>query len=68
MSTAAAMPLSDEDKQRVEAEVERMVRDYRAKPSAEKEDQLGLELFLMPPEEREYTTSVFLALLAAERG
>lgn len=62
------MPLSEADKQRVEAEVERMVREYRAKPTQEKEDALGVELIRMPPAEREYTTTALLRIVAAERG
>ncbi len=62
------MPLTEADKQRVEAEVQRMIREYRAKPTQEREDALGVELIRMPPEEREYTTTVLLHVVAAERG
>jgi hypothetical protein len=60
--------LSDEDRSRVEAEVERMVADLRLRPTQEKEDLLGLEVATMPAAEREYVTTVLLRLVAAERG
>ena len=60
--------LSDSDRARVEAEVERMVADLRLKPPPEKEDLLGVEVARMPPEEREYVTTVLLGMLAAETG
>ncbi len=60
--------LSDEDRSRVEAEVERMVADLRLRPTQEKEDLLGVEVATMPPAEREYVTTVLLRLVAAERG
>jgi hypothetical protein len=60
--------LSDEDRNRVEAEVGRMVADLRAKPTQEKEDLLGVEVATMSPAEREYVTAVLLRLVAAERG
>jgi len=62
------MALNETDKQRIEAEVERMVREYRARPTQEKEDALGVELLRMPPEERDYTTTVLLRIVASERG
>jgi hypothetical protein len=61
------VPLTEADKQRVEEEVRRMTREYRAKPTQEKEDALGVELIRMPPEEAEYTTTVLLRLVAQER-
>jgi hypothetical protein len=62
------MPLTEADKRRVEEEVRRMTREYRAKPTQEKEDALGVELLRMPPAEREYSTTVLLRIVAAERG
>ncbi|HET7121970.1 MAG TPA: hypothetical protein VFI17_12075 [Solirubrobacterales bacterium] len=60
--------LSPEDKERVEAEVRRIVAELRAKPTAEKEDALGLVIATMPPAEREYVPQVLLHLLAEEAG
>ena len=58
--------LSAEDKQRVEADVRRMVAELRARPTQEKEDALGLEVATLPPDEREYVTAVLLRILAEE--
>jgi hypothetical protein len=44
-----------------------MVHDYRIKPTAEKEDALGVELLAMPPEEREHVATVLLEIVAEER-
>jgi hypothetical protein len=60
--------LSDEDRQRVETAVRRMVAEYRAKPTQEKEDGLGVEVATLPPAEREYATAVLLRIVAEERG
>ena len=60
--------LSDDDRQRVEAELRRMIAEYRAKPTQEKEDGLGVEIATLPPEEREYVTTVLLRIVAEERG
>lgn len=72
MSDAAdqpgAAPLSAADRERVEAEVRRMVADYRARPTQEKEDELGLAVAVMPPPEREHVTTALLRLLVEERG
>lgn len=56
-----------EAQQRVEEEVSRMVTELRARPTQEKEDALGLEIFMMPPAEREYVTTVLLRMLADPR-
>jgi hypothetical protein len=61
------MALSDEDKRRVEAAVRQMVAEYRAKPTQEKEDGLGVEIAVLPPEEREYVPTVLLRIVAEER-
>jgi hypothetical protein len=59
--------LGEDDKQRVEAEVRRMIAEYRAKPTQEKEDGLGVEIATLPPAQREYVTTVLLRIVAAER-
>lgn len=56
-----------EAQQRVEGEVRRMVAELRARPTQEKEDALGLEIFRMPPAEREYVTTVLLRMLGDSR-
>lgn len=61
------MVLGEDDKQRVEAEVRRMIAEYRAKPTQEKEDGLGVEIATLPPAQREYVTTVLLRIVAAER-
>jgi hypothetical protein len=59
--------LSEDDKQRVEATVRRMIAEYRLKPTQEKEDGLGLEIAVLPSEQREYVTTVLLRIVAEER-
>lgn len=61
------MTLSEEEMREVEAEVRRMVAAYRAKPTQEKEDGLGLEVAVMAPERREHVTAVLLRIVAEER-
>ena len=61
------MALSSEDRDRVEAEVRRVVAELRARPTQEKEDALGLELATLPPGEREHATAVLLRIVAEER-
>jgi hypothetical protein len=58
--------LTPKDKKRVEAEVRRMVVELRTRPTAEKEDALGLEIATMAPADREYVPEVLLRLLAEE--
>ena len=58
--------LSPEDKERVEAEMRRIVAEMRARPTADKEDALGLEIATMAPAEREYVPEVLLRMLAEE--
>jgi hypothetical protein len=60
--------LSDEQRGRVEEAVRRMIAELRVKPSQAKEDNLGLEVAVLPPEEREYVTTVLLRIVAEERG
>lgn len=64
----AAMDLSADDKQRVEEEVHRYVAELRTRPTQEKEDALGLKVAIMPPAEREYVSTVLLAMLDPVRG
>ena len=61
------MPLSEDDEQRLEAEVARMIRDLRINPNQEKEDRIGLEISLLPEEERAFVPTVLLRFIAAER-
>jgi hypothetical protein len=60
------VPLSAEDRARVKSEVELMVAEYRAKPTAEKEDVLGLRIATMPAAERDHVPTVLLEVVAAE--
>ncbi|MEZ5078448.1 MAG: hypothetical protein R2725_13515 [Solirubrobacterales bacterium] len=60
------MALTQADKERVEADVRRMIAEYRAKPTQEKEDGLGVELLAMPSEERDYVGAVLMAIVSAE--
>jgi hypothetical protein len=62
------MGLPEEDQQRVEAAVRRMIADYRAKPTQEKEDGLGVEVATLPAAERAFVTTVLLRIVAEERG
>jgi hypothetical protein len=61
------MALSAEDEQRLEAEVARMVAELRLNPNQEKEDRIGLEISLLPVEERAFVPTVLLRFLSAER-
>jgi hypothetical protein len=61
------MALSADDERRVEAEVARMVAELRTIPSQEKEDRIGLEISLLPAEERAFVPAVLLGFLVAER-
>jgi hypothetical protein len=61
------MALSEADERRVEAEVGRMVEELRAGPTQEKEDKIGLEIALLPEEERSFVPIALLRLVAAER-
>jgi len=60
------MELSEDDRERVEGEVRRIVAELRARPTQEKEDALGLEIAMMPPAEREYVTTVLLRMLEGD--
>jgi hypothetical protein len=59
--------LSEEDELRLEAEVARMIRDLRINPNQEKEDRIGLEISLLPEEERAFVPAILLRFIAAER-
>lgn len=61
------MALTNDEQRRVEAAVRRMIAEYRAKPTQEKEDGLGVEIAALPPAEREYVTAVLLRIVAEER-
>jgi hypothetical protein len=61
------MALSEADERRVEAEVRRMTAELRAKPSQEKEDRIGLDISLLPPEERAFVPIALLRLIVADR-
>jgi hypothetical protein len=43
-----------------------MVAEYRAKPTQEKEDGLGVELIAMTPQERDYVGVVLMEIVSAE--
>jgi hypothetical protein len=60
--------LSEAERRRVEATVHQMIAEYRARPTQEKEDGLGVEVARMPPQEREHVTAVLLGIVAAERA
>jgi hypothetical protein len=61
------MALSEADEQRLEGEIARMVAELRAHPSQEKEDRVGLEVSLLPEEERAFVSTVLLRFVDAER-
>lgn len=62
------MSLSEKDKAAVRAEIERMIAEYRAKPTQELEDELGLRIAVLPPAQREFVPVILLEIIAAERG
>ena len=57
------MDLSPEERERVEADVSRMVAALRLQPTQEKEDAFGLVIAGMPAAEREFVTTVLLRML-----
>jgi hypothetical protein len=61
------MALSEADERRIEGEVAGMVAELRDRPSQEKEDKIGVEISLLPEEERAFVPTVLLRFLAAER-
>lgn len=60
------MALSEDDERRLEAEVARMVAELRFNPNQEKEDRIGLEISLLPEEERAFVPTVLLRFVARE--
>ena len=44
-----------------------MIRELRLNPNQEKEDRIGLEISLLPEEERAFVPTVLLRFIAAER-
>ena len=67
-ATAATLPLTAADEQRVEAEVRRMIAELRARPTQEKEDRIGLEIATMPAAERDLVPTILLRIVAEESG
>jgi hypothetical protein len=61
------MALSESDERRIEAEVAGMIADLRSRPSQEKEDRIGVEISVMPEEERAFVPTVLLRFVEAER-
>jgi len=62
------MDLSAEDKDRIRERLERMIAEYRAKPTSELEDEFGLAVAVMPEPERDYVPTLLLEIVAAERS
>ena len=62
------MAIEEAEQRRVEEAVREMIAELRAKPTQAKEDRLGLAVATLPPEEREYVTTVLLRILVEERG
>lgn len=60
------MTFSAEDKAQVRTAVERMIADYRFKPTQEVEDRLGVEIAALPAEQRDYVPTVLLEIVAEE--
>jgi len=61
------MALSEDDEQRLEAEVARMIAELRINPNQEKEDRIGLEIALLPEEERAFVSTALLRFVSLER-
>lgn len=61
------MALSEDDELRVEGQVLAMTRELRFRPSQEKEDRIGVEIAVLPEEEREFVPTALLRLLVRER-
>lgn len=62
------MDLTQEDKGRLRGELELWIAEYRAKPTQELEDELGLRVATLPAAEREQVPALLLEIVAAERG
>lgn len=61
------MALSEEDERRVEGELLRMIEELRARPTQEREDRMGLEIAVLPEEERAFVPTALMRLLVRER-
>jgi len=61
------MALSEADEERIEAEVSRMVAELRLNPNQEKEDRIGVEIAILPEQERDFVPTALLRLLVRER-
>jgi hypothetical protein len=61
------MALSEDDERRVEAKVLAMTRELRDPPNQEKEDRIGVEIAILPEEERDFVPTALLRLLVRER-
>ena len=61
------MALNEADERRVESVVARMVAELRNRPSQEKEDRIGVEICVLPEEERAFVPTALLRLIVAER-
>ncbi len=61
------MALSEDDELRVEGQVLAMTRELRERPSQEKEDRIGVEVAIMPEEERDFVPTALLRLIVRER-
>jgi hypothetical protein len=62
------MALSEADERRVEEEVGRMAAELRARPTQEKEDRIGIEIAVLPEQERAFVPIALLRLVAGERA
>lgn len=60
------MPRSDDDKTGVRTVVERMIAEYRFKPTQEVEDRLGVEIAALPAAQRDLVPAVLLEIVAEE--
>jgi hypothetical protein len=61
------MALSEDDERRVEGLVLAMTRELRDPPNQEKEDRIGVEIAILPEEERDFVPTALLRLLVRER-
>jgi hypothetical protein len=61
------MALSEDDELRVEGQILAMTRELRHRPSQEKEDRIGVEIAVLPAEERDFVPTALLRLLVRER-
>jgi hypothetical protein len=61
------MALSEDDERRVEGVLLRMTEELTWRPSQEKEDRIGVEIAVLPEEERDFVPTALLRLLVRER-